>query len=80
MIRIGVIGTGSMARVHAKAFKAMEGAAVLCEKPVPASLGEAGMMLKAAKSSGVINMVSHSKRNSSALQWAAQPRPVKVTV
>jgi predicted dehydrogenase len=134
MIRIGIIGTGGMARQHADNFKAikacrvvacadiMPGRAkefaakhgipaayedveemlknekldgvsvvtidaahaptslaairrkinVLCEKPLADSVEQAGKMVKAAKSAGVLTAVNFSYRNRPATQMAAK--------
>ncbi|MHC4871507.1 MAG: Gfo/Idh/MocA family protein [Planctomycetota bacterium] len=45
---------------------------VLCEKPLATNLADAKKAAKAAKKSGLINMVNFSKRNSSGLQKAAE--------
>ena len=46
------------------------GLAVLCDKPLATSADDAWKMVRAAKRSGVINMVNFSYRNSSAVQKA----------
>lgn len=48
-----------------------KGLAILCEKPMAATLEDARKMARAAEEAGVINMVNFSYRNASALQHAA---------
>ncbi len=60
--------------VHAEVSIAVmeKGLGILCEKPMATNLKDARKMTEVARKTGVPNMVNYSKRNSSALQHAAE--------